>query len=98
MSSPAARRRKNARTLMISDYTPKKVSGFDFGWKIECIKCKCEIYSLKKIRVDKTLYGHTTIFVDGYYKYVAPHDYIDLGVYDDVDVCWTCFDCFKKNN
>ena len=92
MPSPAAKKRKNARQLMILDNTSKKTN-IDFGWKIECVKCKCEIYSLKKIRSDQTLKGHTTVIIDGIHKYVAPHDYESMGVYNDVDVYWTCFDC-----
>lgn len=94
MPSSFAKERKKARQSMIDYNTPKKTN-IDVKWSIECVECKCEIYSLKKIRVDQTLYGHTTVIVDGIYKYVAPQDYETMGVYNDVDIYWTCLDCNK---
>lgn len=99
MSSPAARRRKQARDLMIEDSKPKQNSYNPTqkihipNWYIECIKCKKLIYQLHKIRCDQTMKGHTTVVIDGFDKWVAPHDFNTMGIYDKVDVCWTCFDC-----
>ena len=53
------------------------------------------IYQLYKIRVDQTMKGHTTAIIDGSYKWVAPHNFDTMGIYDKIDVCWTCFDCYK---
>ena len=39
-----------------------------FVWKIECVNCKKEIYSLKKIGSDKVLKKHITVFLDGDYS------------------------------
>ena len=92
MSIPVSN--KNTSELMLIDNSLKKITVFrDFDWKIECIKCKSEIYSLKKIRADNILFGHTTVFIDGNYKYVAPRNYENMGIYDNIDVCWTCFNC-----
>lgn len=78
---------------MIEDSKSKATIFNEPIWKIECINCKTEIYSLKKIRSDKTLKKHVTVFLDGDYKYVAPRNYNDSGIYDDFDVCWYCFEC-----
>ena len=107
MPSPAAKRRKDARNSMIddivfgdldnSDVKKEKIENKfiikDFIWKIECVVCKTEIYSLKKIKSNKTLKKHVTVFLDGDYKYVAPRNYNDSGIYDEFDVCWYCFEC-----
>ena len=95
MPSPAARKRKEARALMIEDSKTKKTFTSSPHWWVECIKCKAMIYQLHKIRVDQTMKGHTTAIIDGSYKWVAPHDFDTMGIYDKIDVCWTCFDCYK---
>lgn len=95
MSSPAARRRKEARVSMIEDSKSKKTFTSSPYWWVECIKCKKMIYQLHKIRCDQTMKGHTTAIIDGNYKWVAPHDFNTMGIYDKIDVCWTCFDCYK---
>lgn len=78
---------------MIEDSKSKATIFNEPIWKIECVVCKTEIYSLKKIRSDKTLKKHVTVFLDGDYKYVAPRNYNDSGIYDEFDVCWYCFEC-----
>ena len=92
MSIPVSN--KNTSGLMLIDNSLKKITVFrDFIWKIECVVCKNEIYSLKKIRADKTLKKHITVFLDGDYKYVAPRNYNDCGIYDKFNVNWYCFNC-----
>ena len=108
MPSPAAKKRKDARQSMIDDIRFGDFDSSDFKkeelvenkftikkfvWKIECVNCKKEIYSLKKIRADKVLKKHITVFLDGDYKYVAPRNYEDCGIYDKFNVNWYCFDC-----
>jgi len=96
MSSPAARRRKQARNLIIEDSKPTPKTDIP-EWYIECIKCKKMIYQLYKIPCDQTMKGHTTAIVDGFDKWVAPHDFNTMGIYDKIDVCWTCFECFESS-
>ena len=95
MPSPAAKKRKEARALMIEDNKSKRIFTCSPYWWVECIKCKTMIYQLHKIRVDQTMKGHTTAIIDGIYKWVAPHNFNTMGIYDKIDVCWTCFDCYK---
>ena len=110
MSSPAARRRKNARALMIEDNKSSSIivstistevskpkTTYSPSWYVECIKCKKMIYQLYKIPCDQTMKGHTTAIVDGFDKWVAPHDFNTMGIYDKIDVCWTCFECFESS-
>lgn len=106
MSSPAARRRKNARVLMIEDNkssltisttVSKPQVTYSPSWYVECIKCKKMIYQLYKIPCNQTMKGHTTAIVDGLDKWVAPHNFNTMGIYDKIDVCWTCFECFESS-
>ena len=70
MPSPAASKRKDARQSMIDDIhfgdfdssdvkreelVKNKFTIEKFVWKIECVNCKKEIYSLKKIGSNKVL-------------------------------------------
>ena len=98
MPIPVAKRRTDTINYMINDSKskddiPSKFIIKDFIWKIECVVCKKEIYSLKKIRSDQTLKKHVTVFLDGDYKYVAPRNYNDCGIYDKFNVNWYCFNC-----
>ena len=43
--------------------------------------------------MNKLLKKHITVFLDGDYKYVAPRNYEDCGIYDKFNVNWYCFDC-----
>ena len=94
MPSPRVKGRKQARVLMIEDSkTKSQPINYSPYWYVECIKCKKMIYQLYKIPCDQTMIGHTTAIVDGCYKWVAPHDFNTMGIYDKINVCWTCFDC-----